>query len=123
VFVDPRGVDPRTGRVTDPAAMAADDALTASLLAQSRANTPGALQAQAFAGNAPRRGTTGPNVRYTSSAHGEGNSLGMYGPVASSARPAATTITVEVPALSSTAQSDPVVNAHVGAIDEIILRR
>lgn len=122
VFVDPRGTDPRTGAATDPAANAADQALTQSLLAHSSAATPAAQRGAAFAGNAPRAGSTTPNVLYTSSVHGEGNSLGMYGPVATAARPAATTITVEVPEFGSTAQLDPVVDAHTAAIDDVILR-
>jgi hypothetical protein len=131
VFVDPRGTNPRTGALDDPdpkaaaAAQAEDLDLTSRLLsaAQWRVTRRGGRR-EAFTGNAPHPGSTSPNLVYATSAHAEGNSLGMYGPVATSARPAATTITVEVPALKPKARKDldEVVTAHAQAIDEVILR-
>ncbi|MFI1580245.1 hypothetical protein [Embleya sp. NPDC020630] len=133
VFVDPRGIDPRTQAVTDKAAGEADDRLTARLAGRAAEKVPEDLRAAAFAGNTFRKtsapdagsptdvGTPG-NVRYASSAHGEGNSLGMYAPVPTSARQGATTITVEVPEFPTKAALDQVTAAHAEAIDEIILR-
>ncbi|MFD9892302.1 DUF4157 domain-containing protein [Amycolatopsis sp. NPDC059027] len=121
VFVDPRGTDPNTGKLTDPKAAAADDALTQELLAKTRSHARDA-RPSAFAGNAPRRTEIAPNVHYSSSEHAEGNSLGMYGPVATAERPAATTITVELPKLTDKAELDKLVDAHVAGLDEVILR-
>src|SRR5207245_11760729 len=78
VFVDPRGINPRTGRPDDPnptaatAAAAADDALTQSLFSKARdlVNASRGVSAvdrsRAFAGHVSA-GTTGPaNVHYPS---------------------------------------------------------
>jgi hypothetical protein len=123
VFVDPRGIDPSTGKVTAPAAVAADDGLTQKLLARAQLLTPEGIRAKAFAGNAPKKGTKDPNVRYATTAHQEGNSLGMYGPVATPARPAATTITIEVAQGMPVGNNlDALIDAYRDAIDEVILR-
>lgn len=53
VFVDPRGIDPRTGAVKDSAAVTADDALTTELMSRAVAYVPTSLRAGSFAGTLP----------------------------------------------------------------------
>lgn len=123
VFVDQRGTDPTSGAVTDAAAGTADLALTRKLFDRASAGTPKGISGAAFAGNVPAKGSTDPTLVYATTAHPEGNSLGMYGPVATRSRPAATTITVELPRMKAgSSDLDALIDAHRDAIDEVILR-
>ncbi|MGC0417769.1 hypothetical protein [Embleya sp. AB8] len=138
VFVDPKGgIDPVTRKARNQAG-AADDELTRQLAVRAAEYVPAALRNEAFAGNTFVRGSaknagssknagsredvgSPGNVHYASSEHGEGNSLGMYAPVATSARQAATTITVEVPKFVDKGALDQTTQAHADAIYEVIL--
>jgi hypothetical protein len=102
IFVDPRGVDPTTGAVTDAAQAAEDDRLATAMVTRGRSSfaaTGSGPSADPFVGNAA--GTPRSRVRYASGAHAEGNSLGTWAPVpvtsGAGARPGITTVTIEVP--------------------------
>jgi len=101
MFVAPRGVDPTTGAVTNAKQAAEDDRLATAMVTQGRSRfaAGGAGPSDPFVGNAA--GTSKSTVRYASGAHAEGNSLGTWAPVAvtsgAGARPAITTMTIEVP--------------------------
>ena len=124
IFVDPRADDPATAQ--DETAQ--DDKLTQDMLAFARghAKSPdGKFPTDPFVGNKDVKGS--PNVHYASSAHVEGVSLGMYGPVAvPGVRPAATTVTIEVPQWDFTKQHDDldaIMDAHAQALEEVFLGR
>ena len=123
IFVDPRADDPATK--TDESAQ--DDKLTQDMLAFARghAKAPGGgkFPSDPFVGNKDVKGS--PNVHYATGAHVEGVSLGMYGPVAvPGVRPAATTVTIEVPQWDLTKQQaelDAIMDTHAQAIEEVFL--
>jgi Domain of unknown function (DUF4157) len=120
IFVDPRGVDPSTGKVTNAAQGAEDDRLATALVTEGQKQLKSSPIAGApsdpFKGNAP--GTGKSTVRYTSGAHAEGNSLGTWAPVpvtsGSGARAGITTVTVEVPQWTG-----PSAPAQLGAIEDL----
>lgn len=108
IFVDPRGIDPTTGAVANQAQVDEDDRLATAMVTEGtrRWRAPanvrkggGAHRQRApsdpFVGNAA--GTAAGSVRYTSTAHSEGNSLGTWAPVPTRSRPGMATVTVEVP--------------------------
>jgi hypothetical protein len=136
VFVDPRGgFDP----ATDTAATTQgteDDALTRqSLVGSTYGSLAGSSRARdPFAGNVSTRwprGVSGAGpytpaagsqtVHYTSTAHGEGTSLGGYAPAAG-----ITTVTVEVPQYDpgrDAAQLDAALNLHRDLLEQVFLGR
>ena len=127
MFVDPRGLDPKTGKVIDQAAVDEDDRLATAMLAEGKAawdkagtkvarTKEGVLESVSderkkfaaasdpFAGN--RIGKGNASVHYAPPANTpEGNSLGTWAPVATKKsdraktvdRAAIATVTVEVP--------------------------
>jgi hypothetical protein len=100
IFVDPRGVDPTTGAVTNAAQAAEDDRLATAMVKRGRSKFTGVSGTDdPFVGNAA--GTPKSRVRYASGAHAEGNSLGTWAPVPVASGPGAragiTTMTIEVP--------------------------
>jgi len=104
IFVDPRGVDPATGAVTNAAQAAEDDRLATAMVREGRtrlASAPitGVRSPNPFIGNRP--GTSQSTVRYASGAHAEGSSLGMWAPTPVTSGPGTragiTTMTIEVP--------------------------
>jgi hypothetical protein len=93
IFVDPRKTGPTT---SDPAQEAEDDRLAGAMLDAGLKTAP---RKEMFAGNVKGSART---VRYSSSVHGEGSSLGDWAPVpvagpGPGARGAITTLTIEVP--------------------------
>jgi hypothetical protein len=108
IFVDPRGIDPRTGAVTNAAQGAEDDRLATAMVREGRsrlaatplpATTRGRAPFDPFFGNAPA-GSSSSSVHYASTVHAEGSSLGTWAPVpvtGAGARAGITTVTVEVP--------------------------
>lgn len=134
IFVDPRGgFDP----ATDTARTAegrADDALTSRLLATTRAGATGTWPTDPFQGNVattwptdivggapytPQAGT--PTVHYTSTAHERGTSLGMW-----ASAHGITTLTIEVPQWSTTAEREPLdrlMNVYRDALVSDVLNR
>jgi hypothetical protein len=116
IFVDPRGLDPRTRTVTNAAQVAEDDRLATAMVREGRsrlaaaplpATTSGNAPFDPFAGNAPA-GSPRSTVHYASTARAEGISLGDWAPVpvtGAGARSGITTVTVEVPKYDRTAAS------------------
>lgn len=139
IFVDPRGIDPATGRVTNQAQVDEDDRLATAMVREGTrrwstrtGGVPGtsAQTGNPFVGNAP--GTAGASVRYSSTATPEGNSLGTWAPVPTVAgtagarvsRPGITTITVEIPqwtAGSQTRAQQEIQELHRDLLIEIFL--
>ena len=113
IFVDPRGVDPTTGEVTD-AAQAAEDDVLATRMVRAGKHKLGTTKTPTdpFVGNAP--GKPKATVRYASGAHAEGNSLGMWAPVpvtsGAGARAGITTLTIEVPQWKDPSQASQLAN-------------
>jgi len=100
IFVDPRGVDPTTGAVTNAGQAAEDDRLATAMVRSGRSRLSAApITGDPFIGNAP--GTAQSTVRYASGVHAEGSSLGMWAPAPVTSGPGAragiTTLTIEVP--------------------------
>lgn len=103
IFVDPRGVDPTTGTVTNAGQAAEDDRLATAMVRQGSSQytpaTTGVRSPDPFVGNRP--GTSRSTVHYAAGAHAQGNSLGMWAPTpvtsGPGARPGITTVTIEVP--------------------------
>ncbi len=125
IFVDPRGVDPTTGTVTDAKKAAEDDRLATAMVTQGRSKfgTAATGTNDPFIGNAP--GTSKASVRYASGAHAEGNSLGMWAPapVASGAgaRPGITTVTMEVPQWTDATKLDKIETLDTELLADIFL--
>jgi hypothetical protein len=108
MFVDPRGINPVTGAVTNATQVSEDERLAAAMvragesqlgaspLPRTAGRRPRA-PSDPFIGNAP--GTSSATVLYSTGApHAEGNSLGAYAPVpVAGGRAGITTLTVEVP--------------------------
>jgi hypothetical protein len=120
IFVDPRGVNPTTGAVTNAAQAAEDDRLAAAMVRTGRnslASTPIAgAPSDPFVGNVPPTG--GSTVRYASGVHAEGNSLGTWAPAPVASGPGAragiTTITMEVPQWRGSGQA-----TQLGQIEDL----
>ncbi|HYH78831.1 MAG TPA: DUF4157 domain-containing protein [Longimicrobium sp.] len=129
IFVDPRGVDPVTGAVTNQGQADEDDRLAAAMVKQGRSRfAPGSRKPSEdpFVGNAAGLPTS--TVRYTSGAHAEGNSLGTWAPVpvasGAGARPGITTMTIEVPQWGADTAGTPldrVETLHSELLAEIFL--
>lgn len=130
LFVDPRGVDPTTGAVTNAARAAEDDRLAASMVRAGRTRLGASPIAGGpsvpFVGNAA--GTPRATVRYASGAHAEGDSLGSWAPVPVASGPGArsgiTTVTIEVPQwldASQAAQLDRIEALHANLLATIFL--
>jgi hypothetical protein len=97
IFVDPRGINPVTRRITDLAKVQADDQLATRMLTKALAKTGlGTFMTSLspFAGN---QALTPLTVRYFSQQRVEGNSLGDWAPVDTVAHRGITTVTIEVP--------------------------
>jgi Domain of unknown function (DUF4157) len=130
MFVDPRGVDPTTGAVTNAAQAAEDDRLATAMVREGRSRLatspiPGA-RSDPFIGNAP--GAARSRVRYATGAHAEGNSLGTWAPVpvaaGAGARGGITTLTIEVPQWrggSSATQLDQIEDLDSNLLADIFL--
>jgi uncharacterized protein DUF4157 len=104
IFVDPRGIDPTTGVVTNAGQAAEDDRLATAMVRSGRtqltsAPITGVRSPNPFVGNSP--GTAQSTVRYATGAHAEGNSLGTWAPAPVTSGPGTragiTTMTIEVP--------------------------
>jgi hypothetical protein len=100
IFVDPRGIDPTSGRIitTHAAQFRADDELGKKMAegALTRLCSISPLNAAfpPFAGNQAIYPLT---VRYFSKQRVEGNSLGDWAPVSAGLRPGIATLTIEIP--------------------------
>jgi len=130
IFVDPRGGFNTATDTPSTAEGLEDDALATRMLTEAqrlnRAN-PGA-RADAFSGNtsttwpgsitAPYTASRGsPTVHYTSTVHGEGNSLGMWAPAAG-----ISTVTVEIPQWGrQSSRMDSLLNVHSDVLQNVFL--
>jgi hypothetical protein len=103
IFVDPRGIDPVSGKVRRPAERKEDKLLAYRMVHEALkhlerlplpATRSGDTPFHPFAGNqsCPRMTTL-----YFSPRHNEGNSLGDWAPVPTGTRPGITTLTIELP--------------------------
>lgn len=129
IFVDPRGIDPRTGAVIDAAQASEDDRLATAMVREGRSRLASAplptrrgrrAPFDPFTGNAAA-GSPASTVHYASTVHAEGNSLGGWAPVpvaGAGARAGITTVTVEVPAYGAGAAA---ALARVEALDAELL--
>jgi hypothetical protein len=130
IFIDPRGIDPRSGAVTNSGQAAEDDRLATAMVREGRSRLgtnplpPRAGGKKApfdpFKGNAPA-GTPASTVHYASTAHAEGNSLGTWAPVpvtGAGARAGISTVTIEVPEYG---KNDAAALARVEELDAQLL--
>ena len=100
IFVDPRGIDPVTNKVTDLTKVQEDDAIGKKMAQAALSRLPCdllVLKPKAFPPFAGNQVLFPPGVRYFSPARVEGNSLGDWGPVPTTSRPGIATLTIEVP--------------------------
>jgi hypothetical protein len=103
IFVDPRGIDPISGKIHHPAEWKEDHRLAHRMVHEAlkrleRRPLPSGRSGDTpfppFAGNQSCPQIT---VLYFSPRYSEGNSLGDWAPVPTTARPGITTVTVELP--------------------------
>ena len=129
IFIDPRGVDPVTHRVTNDSQSQEDKRLAhqmvdAALRRLNRNPLPmtrnGDVPFHPFAGNRACPRTT---VLYFSPRRSEGNSLGDWAPVPTPGRAGIATLTVEVPKYRSneTPAAQRVINLHRDLLADIFL--
>lgn len=100
IFVDPRGIDPASGKITNTTQVKEDEQLATRMVEQGLKYLPcikGAFPP--FNGN--RAASFPLTVRYYSEQRVEGNSLGDWAPVPAGTRPGITTLTIEVPKYES----------------------
>lgn len=125
IFVDPRGISPETGKITDLALVQADDQLARRMVEKALTELTGVARVTSpfppFAGNQALTPLTG---RYFSEQRVEGNSLGDWAPVpVAGARLGITTLTIELPRdgfVSSTAKNK-LINLHRDLLKDIFL--
>lgn len=129
IFIDPRGVDPVSHRVTNAAQFQKDQRLARQMVKEglkrlNRHPLPltrsGDVPFPPFAGNMACRRTT---VLYYSPRRTEGNSLGDWAPVPTRGRAGIAMVTVEVPKYrsSETRAAQRVINLHRDLLAEIFL--
>jgi hypothetical protein len=95
IFVDPRGIDPASGKITNIAQVQEDDRLATRMVEEAMKRLPCMNDAfRPFDGN---RALFPMTIRYFSPQRVEGNSLGDWAPVPAGTRPGITTLTIEVP--------------------------
>jgi hypothetical protein len=100
LFMDPRGIDPVTNKITNQTELDADDKLARKMAEAALTRLPcnfalrGSSVFPPFAGNQAFFPLT---VRYFSKARVEGNSLGDWAPVPTVGRPGIATLTIEIP--------------------------
>jgi hypothetical protein len=99
IFVDPRGIDPATGKVRDNAQVEEDDRLVRRMVEEALKRLPCSIPLlksgfPPFAGNQAFFPLV---VRYFSPQRVEGNSLGDWAPVQAGSRQGIATLTIEVP--------------------------
>jgi hypothetical protein len=125
IFVDPRGISPETGKITDLAQVQADDQLARRMVEKALRELTGVARVTSpfppFAGN---QALTPLTSRYFSEQRVEGNSLGDWAPVpATGTRLGITTLTIELPRsgfVSSTAKNN-LINLHRDLLKDIFL--
>lgn len=98
LFMDPRGIDPTTNKVTNQSELDRDDLLARRMVEEAFKRIPCNIAVTALAGNQAVFPMT---VRYFSKARVEGNSLGDWAPVPAGSRPGIATMTIEVPKFTS----------------------
>jgi hypothetical protein len=125
IFVDPRGISPETGKITDLAQVQADDQLAKRMVEKALTELTGVARVTSsfppFAGN---QALTPLTSRYFSEQRVEGNSLGDWAPVpVAGTRLGITTLTIELPRegfVSSTAKNK-LINLHRDLLKDIFL--
>ncbi|WP_139489360.1 murein peptide amidase A [Brevibacillus dissolubilis] len=128
IFVDPRGIDPATKRVTDQNKVDFDDKLTNRMLAEALKRLPALkipTSLQPFGGNMGCfKDTNKTTVRYFSKQRVQGNSLGDWAPVDTAGRAGITTLTIELPNLENKKEPkefNSLINLHSDLLQEIFL--
>jgi hypothetical protein len=125
IFVDPRGIDPKSGLVTNNTQVEDDDRLARRMAEEALRRLPCSISLiksafPPFAGNQAFFPLT---VRYFSPQRVEGNSLGDWAPVPAGGRPGIATLTIEVPKYRSAqaAAERRVIDLHRDLLQEIFL--
>jgi hypothetical protein len=125
IFVDPRGIDPKSHLITAKTQMEDDDRLTRRMAEEALKRLPCSISLlqsafPPFAGNQAFFPLT---VRYFSPQRVEGNSLGDWAPVPTPGRPGIATLTIEVPKYASAqaAAERRVKDLHRDLLQEIFL--
>lgn len=100
IFMDPRGIDPVSNKITNQAEVNADDALARKMVEGALTRLPcdlALLKSKVFPPFAGNQALFPPTVRYFSEQRVEGNSLGDWAPIPTSGRPGIATLTIEIP--------------------------
>ena len=121
IFVDPRGIELASGKITSIAQLKEDDQLATRMVQEGLRRLPCIKDAfPPFAGNRVFFPLT---VRYFSEQRVEGNSLGDWAPVPAGTRPGITTLTIEVPKYESArvAAERQVIDLHMVLLRTIFL--
>ena len=129
IFVDPRGIDPVSGKLTNSSQFNEDKFLAQRMIDEglkrlNRRPLPtsrtGHPPFPPFAGNQSCSRST---VIYFSANRREGNSLGDWGPVPTPGRPGITTVTIEIPKYQSAdaSASTRVINLHRDLLADVFL--
>jgi hypothetical protein len=125
IFVDPRGIDPQSGQITNKAQFDEDDKLATRMLHAALGRLPCSISLlnSAFPPFAGNQAFFPPTVRYFSQQRVEGNSLGDWAPVPTTGRQGIATLTIEVPKYPSShaAAEKRVIDLHRDLLQEIFL--